>query len=97
MAVYRFKDVRGFEAAIGKQADFMRFTLTPALAVEWLGLSSAVVYDLVERGNIDAVVTEDGHTFLDADQLEREVPPAAQGQQRRRFVGSWFRSALPAH
>jgi hypothetical protein len=97
MAVYRFKDVRGFEAAIGKQADFMRFTLTPALAVEWLGLSSAVVSDLVERGNIDAVVTEDGHTFLDADQLEREASPVAQDQQHRRFVGNWLRSALSVH
>lgn len=69
MAVFRFKDVRGFEAAMGQGSDFTRFTLTPALATEWLGLPSTAVSDLIGTGGVDVVLTDDGHTFLDADEL----------------------------
>lgn len=69
MAVYRFKNVRGFEAAMREGSNFSRFTLTPALATEWLGLSSSAVSELIDTGNVDVVLTDDGHTFLDADEL----------------------------
>lgn len=69
MAVYRFEDVRRFEAAVGQDSNFTRFTLTPVLAAEWLGLSSSAVSELIDTGGVDAVITDDGHTFLDGDEL----------------------------
>lgn len=76
MAVYRFRDVRGFEAAVGQGPEFARFTLTPALAAEWLGMSSNTLTALIGSGGVDAVMTDDGHTFLDADALSAcDAPP----------------------
>lgn len=86
MAVYRFKDVRGFEAAMGQGSDFMRFTLTPALATEWLGLSATAVSDLIDTGGVDVVLTDDGHTFLDADELAAQNLPTRENPARK----SWF-------
>lgn len=92
MAVYRFKDVRGFEAAMSQGPDFARFTLTPALATEWFGLSSLVVADLIGSGGVDVVMTDDGHTFLDADELAAcEAPPTA----KERLAPNWFSQVLP--
>ena len=86
MAVSRFKDVRGFEAAMGQGSDFTRFTLTPALATEWLGLSSTAVSELIDTGGVDVVLTDDGHTFLDADELAAHDIPARSAATRK----SWF-------
>jgi hypothetical protein len=87
MAVYRFKDVRGFEAAMGHGSDFSRFTLTPALATEWLGLSSAAVSDLIDTGGVDVVLTDDGHTFLDGDELAAKDIPARTKSARKSWIG----------
>lgn len=91
MAVYRFKDVRGFEAAMGQGSDFTRFTLTPALATEWLGLSSTAVSDLIDTGGVDVVLTDDGHTFLDADELAAQDIPVRPKPIRK----GWFGRMLP--
>jgi hypothetical protein len=87
MAVYRFKDVRGFEAAVGQGSDFTRFTLTPALATEWLGLSSTAVSDLIDTGCVDVVLTDDGHTFLDADELAAQDIPTRATPARKSWIG----------
>lgn len=93
MAVYRFKDVRGFEAAMGTGSNFSRFTLTPALATEWLGLSSTAVHDLIGTGGVDVVLTDDGHTFLDADELAAMGLPAGDGAAEPK---GWFARILPS-
>lgn len=90
MAVYRFKDVRGFEAAVGQGAEFARFTLTPALAAEWLGMSSKTVTDLIGTGGVDAVMTDDGHTFLDADALA-----AWEAPRQEEASAAWLGRMLP--
>jgi 2-keto-3-deoxy-L-rhamnonate aldolase RhmA len=89
MAVYRFKDVRGFEAAVGRGSDFTRFTLTPALATEWLGISSTIVSELIGTGGVDVVLTDDGHTFLDGDELA-----ACQRPAKKSAAAGWFRKVL---
>lgn len=88
MAIYRFKNVRGFEAAMGEGSSFSRFTLTPALATEWLGLSSSAVSELIDTGNVDVVLTDDGYTFLDADELAMHHTPATKGSS------GWLRTVF---
>ena len=93
MTVYRFKDVRGFESAMGQESNFTRFTLTPALASEWLGFSSAVLSDLIDTGGVDVVLTDDGHTFLDGDELAARAVPTPE----KRAATRWFSRILPTH
>lgn len=93
MSVYRFKDVRGFEAAMGHDASrFSRFTLTPLLAAEWFGLSARAVTEMIGAGGLDAVVTDDGYTFLDASELAAyEVQAAENPATQGWFAGAFAR------
>lgn len=90
MAVYRFKDVRGFEAAMGQSSQFSRFTLTPVLAGEWFGVSSTAVADMIGKGGLDAVITDDGYTFVDANELAAHEVRACDNP--RSF--GWVRAAF---
>lgn len=95
MPLTRFTDMPSFERAIAEvDSDMARFTLTPQVAAEWLGLSRRHVHQLVRSGALDAAIVSNAYVFLDPVQVEdyRTAVRSAPKEERKRLRREWIRA-----
>jgi excisionase family DNA binding protein len=93
MPLIRFTDMHAYEQALTSNEHYARFSLSPQLAAEALGVSRRHVHQLVRCGALDAVIVGNAHVYFDDEQvaLYRDKVLAASRESRKQVRREWIR------